>query len=208
MKKCSKCYMLFEDDVNFCSQCGSVTFVFEKKKSYKKNIEVKKGNIQNIFKTIGIVLAISIAVGLWIYFINASFKKEIKNSIEVAWSEVDTDDAPAFLQKIALLSAYEIKSIEKGDTCTIHVVVRGVDLGNELKELSYEDFPQTKDEDVLNDYLLEIIEKCKYIETTTVIYAEPATDGYKIYFSDAFVDAMSGKVYSYYMDLIEGVLEE
>lgn len=153
-----------------------------------------------------IVLAVS-AVGFWIYTNNASFEKDIKNSIDSAWKEADTDDAPAFLQEITRLSSYEIISIEEGDIYTINVVVRGIDLGSHLKELSYEDFPQADDEGALNDYLLGIIENCEIIETATVIYAEPSVEGYEISFSDAFVDAMSGKIYSYYMDLIEGVLE-
>ena len=198
---CRKCGRQISERSTHCKYCGVKVL------SGRRGL-LKSKERELLFVAIGILLAVIITVGLWIYFINASFEKKIKNSIEVAWNEVNIDDAPAFLQTIAQLSAYEIQSIEKGDTCTIHVVVRGVYLGNELKKLSHDDFPQTKDEDVLNDYLLGIIEKCDYVETATVIYAEPATDRYKIYFSDTFVDAMSGKVYSYYMDLIEGVLEE
>ena len=166
----------------------------------------KKSKKMLLIVSMIIVLAV-IAVGLWMYFNNASVEEDIKNSIDYAWNKADIDDAPAFLQEITRLSSYEITSIEEGDTYTINVVVRGIDMGSHLKELSYEDFPQADDEDALNDYLLGIIENCEIIETIAVIYAEPSAEGYEISFSDTFVDAMSGKIYSYYMDLIEGVLE-
>lgn len=163
---------------------------------------------KTILLVVGVIIILAaISAGLWMHFNNASFEEDIKNSIDSAWGESDTDDTPAFLQEITRLSSYEVTSIEEGDTYTINVVVKGIDLGSELKELSYEDFPQADDEDALNDYLLSIIENCEIIKTSTVIYAEPSAEGYEISFSDTFVDAMSGKIYSYYMDLIEGVLE-
>lgn len=162
---------------------------------------------KRIFLVVSVIILVIIIAGLWMHFSNAFFERDIKNSIDSAWSEVNTDDAPAFLKEITRLSSYEITSIEEGDTYTISVIVKGIDLGSELKRLSYEDFPKPDNEDVLNDYLLAIIEKCKIIETVAVIYAESSAEGYKISFSDTFVDAMSGKIYSYYMDLIRGVLE-
>ncbi len=132
---------------------------------------------------------------------------DIKNAIDAAWGNTDTDDAPAYLQEITRLSTYEIISIEEDGWCTINVVVKGIDLGSKLKELSPEDYPQTEDEDVLNDYFLEIIKTCEIVETPAEIYAEPSSEGYEITFSDTFVDAMSGKVYSYYMGVLEDMLE-
>ena len=137
----------------------------------------------------------------------SSYEEDIKNSIISTWGEAITGDSPLFLQEITRLSSYEITNITEDDIYIINVVVSGIDLGSKLKELPYEDFPPADDEDTINDYLLNIIKSCEITKTTTVIYAKPLADGYEISFSDTFVDAMSGKIYSYCMDLVDGILE-
>lgn len=150
-----------------------------------------------------VILVAAIVVGIWIYSNRISPEEKISEAIAAAWDEATANDDPNYLQEIEKVSSYEIIELEKGDYYTVHVAVTGIDLGTELENLTQEDLPE--DEEGINALLVELISRCPQVETTTVIYAEPTEDGFDISFSDTFVDAMSGKIYSYYMNQIEEI---
>lgn len=185
----------------FCPYCG--TKIVLQNEDGNKSKRTKK----IVLAICAMIVLATITVGVWLFVDNISFKEGIKKSIEAAWSEADKNDVPPFLQEITRRSSYEIISVEKGDTCTVDVVVKGVDLGSELKAISYEELPQSEEETAINDFLLDIIENCEIVETPAVIYAKPSGESYEIVFTDTFVDAMSGKIYSYCMDLVGEALE-
>ena len=56
---------------------------------------------------------------------------------------------------------------------------------------------QFEDIDELNDFLCTKIDNATNCNTKTEIYATKIDGKYNISFSDEFVDAMSGKIYSY-----------
>lgn len=140
-------------------------------------------------------VAVSAAVGFWL-FSRPSTEEQIAAAIEQTWNEAVGDDEPAYLQEIGKRSSYEIISMEGENEYIIHTVVTGIDMSGELDSMSMEELPQ--DEAEINALLIEMIGRCPQVETEAVIYAQHTEDGYQIAFSDTFVDAMSGKLYSYY----------
>ena len=99
-----------------------------------------------------------------------------------------------------------LEEIEKGDPYVLTVTVYGVDLGGKLRETDPAQFPNTDDEQVLNDYLLKLLEESEYTEVQTFLYAWPEDDGYRIQFSDTFVDAMTGMLMTYAREMVEEVV--
>lgn len=155
-----------------------------------------------LFAVIAIIGAALIAGEVW-FFYGMFQKKQITRAVDRAWAQAVSPDDPPYLRAIDERSHYEIEKIKKGEVYEITVTVRGVDLGGRLREISLEDFPKTEDEDEINDYLLDLIEEADETEVTTVLYALPEGEGYSIQFSDTFVDAMSGMVYSYTRELAD-----
>lgn len=156
-----------------------------------------------------VLVCIVLALGTGVFFFGKKFvEKKIIKTIEMTWNNSETEDEPEFLKEITKKSSYEIVSIEDGDIYTVNVVVKGIDVGEKLKNLTYEDFAKVESEKEWDGYMREIIEACEIIETPAAIYAEKTKDGYEISFTDTFVDAMSGKIYSYYMDIVNETLEK
>ena len=151
------------------------------------------------------VLVLILAVVAILWFVNQpTTEDDIRDAVAVAWNGAISEDDPAYLKEISKRSSYEITDVEEGDFCTVHVMVTGIDMGIELDQIPMEDFP--KDEAAINEYLVEIIGRCPQVETETVIYASYVDGKYQITFSDTFVDAMSGKIYSYYMNKVEEIM--
>lgn len=163
---------------------------------------------KTIFVLLTLICIGGVVVGSLFFLNKKSVEEDIINTIEMVWNNTETGEEPDFLKEITKRSSYEIVSIEESDVYCVNVVVKGIDVGEQLKALSYDDFAKIQDEKELNQYLLEIIGESKVVETSTVIYAEPVGEGYEISFTDTFVDAMSGKIYSYYMNIANEVLEE
>jgi hypothetical protein len=150
-------------------------------------------------------IALAIAIILFVVYRNSTLSEEdILRAIDDAWNNAADSNDPDYLQAIERVSTYEIVSIEDGDYYTIHMMITGIDVGSELEQISLESFAQ--DEDAVNAYLIELINQCLQVQTEAVIYAIPKDDGLQITFSDEFVDAMTGKIYSYYMDKVEEIL--
>lgn len=154
-----------------------------------------------IVPIVAIIVVAVTAVGIW-FFSQPSEQELITVAIDLAWSDATREDDPDYLKEIGKRSSYKVVSVtEENGLFVVDVLVAGVEMSAELEQLQQEDFPQ--DEQAINKYLAEVIERCPIVETETVVYATPSEDGYQITFSDDFVDAMSGKIYSYYMEKVE-----
>lgn len=129
-------------------------------------------------------------------------KEAMYQAVREVWNRSNTADMPAYLDAIDRQTDFVLEKIEKGDPYVLTVTVYGVDLGGRLKQIDPAEFPNTEDEWVLNDYLITLVEESEDTEVQTIIYAWPEGDGYRIQFSETFVDAMSGRVYSYLQDLM------
>lgn len=200
---CEKCGHKCSKRSKFCSHCGTPIHISTNKNRKKA---MRRTVVVVLIVSIIIISLLSLAVVKHCEAIR--IEENIFNAINAEWSKVITADAPAYLNAINEVSSYDIISIEEGEVYTIKVVVDSVDLGTKLKEAPLEAFPKTQDETAINKYLLDLIDDCKRLETTTEIYAAPENSGYTIYFSDEFVDAMSGGVYSYTQDLIRDLMGE
>lgn len=133
---------------------------------------------------------------------------DLISEIDTAWMSAISENQPEYLTKIDERSSYTIKKIEKDDKeYTISVEVDAPDLGGQLSKLDFEDLPQTKDIEELNAFLCTQIDCSSNIKTDTEIYATELDGVYKITFSDEFVDAMSGNIYSYSNNVLIDMLQ-
>ena len=196
---CRKCGKEISEKVRYCNYCGVAVGVNGNSDNCKR-----KKNRKILIVAFCSLLILSLVAGVGIR--RQVFERNIRNAIDKAWKDGSTDDVPVFLQEIDKKSAYEIVSIVKGDIYTINVVVKGIDLRREMNSRLFEDFLSLMDDDVWDNYICELIEKCEYVETETIIYVTPLENEYNVFFSDTFVDAMSGKIYSYCMDVIDEIM--
>lgn len=134
-------------------------------------------------------------------------KKMIPDALALAWSEAEREDDPAYLKKLAEVAEYSIDSIsEDGGRFVITATVTCPNLGERLMNISYADLPENKDAGSINAYLCGLIDGLEAEKTTAVAYAEWSGDRLNVSFSDEFVDAMCGKVYSYAKKSVEDYL--
>lgn len=166
-----------------------------------KNNTSKKGML---IVTILMIVIIGITISGCFNRNGMPSKEEFQAAIDGTWSESIGSDDPDFLKAIDEISSYKIVSIEEGEFYTINVKVTGIDLGVELDGMDQS--LVIEGEEAMNAYLLELIGRCSQVETETVVYATLTDDGIQITFSDTFVDAMSGKIYSYYTQKIEEMM--
>lgn len=150
---------------------------------------------------LAVVLVAAMAFVSWRLYENRQ-RETLYRAIEEAWYESESPNAPAYLQVIDLETRFEVEKVEKGEPYVITVTVYGIDLGGRLRQTDPASFPDTREEAVLNEYLLNLLDDAARTEVQTVIYAWPEGDGYRIRFSETFADAMTGMVYSYTRDLV------
>lgn len=154
-------------------------------------------------KLVWIILAAllaALAIGLAGWYLCGS--RQLLRAIEEAWNRDLDEDMPRYLQYIDEHSDFRIEAIEKGEPWVITVTVTGVDLAGELKPRNFAKYDDPKD---IDDYLLSLAKKADPLERTAIIYAWQSEDGYRIQFSEAFIDAMTGGVYSYTLELIDEI---
>lgn len=154
-----------------------------------------------IIGLVALIAAAALALLGWRLYENRQ-RETLYRAIEEAWQESESPNAPAYLQVIDLETRFEVEKVEKGDPYVITVTVYGIDLGGRLRETDPASFPDTRDEAVLNEYLLNLLDDAARTEVQTVIYAWPEDGGYRVRFSETFADAMTGMVYSYTRDLV------
>lgn len=144
---------------------------------------------------------------------DSSIDESLIDSIDKKWSSAKSDNQPKYLTEIDKKSSYEIKSVKKdGDFYTIKAIITAPDLGDQLLKLGYETLPNTDDTNEIDEFLCEQLEMAENKQTEAYIYAEFFDEKYNISFSDDFVNAMSGNLYSYsqksLIDMLENYNEE
>ena len=155
---------------------------------------------RKLFLTVIAVLIAALVIGLagW-YLWNANESRKLYNAIEEAWNRDLDDDMPEYLQYLDEISEFQIDSIEKGEPWVVTVTVTGLDLAGDLKPKNFAKYTDPED---IDRYLLSLAKKADPLERTAVLYAWPEEDGYRIQFSETFIDAMTGGVYSFTLELI------
>ena len=138
--------------------------------------------------------------GLW----GMKQKEKLNESISQAWSKANDDDQPAYLDALAQESTYMLEDFQRGNPWVLTVTVHGVDLGGALKKADLSAFTADSTEKDINDFLILLIKQAAPTKITTRIYAWPEEDGFRIEFSETFIDAMSGNVYSYAKEALLG----
>ncbi len=158
--------------------------------------------LRTVIACAALVGAVICGVLIW-WVIRDSRREMFRAAIEEAWNRSDAGDLPEYLRYIETFSEFEVEKVETGDPVIITVTVRGIDLGGELKKMDPAGYFGATDEASMNDYLMDLVKIARPTEVTTIVYAWPQEDGYRIEFSETFVDAMSGMVWSYVMDLAD-----
>ncbi len=163
-----------------------------------------------LFSAILVVLIASVVTAIIIISSNSGEKpsEELINAVQTTWKSAKSDEQPKYLTKIDSLSSYKLKSVEKEDgQQVITAVVTSPDLKTQLSKIEYKDLPQTEDTEAINNFLCEQIEKADVIKTEATVYAVETNGEYKISFSEEFVNAMTGNLYSYSQTALTDILQ-
>ena len=159
---------------------------------------------KKLLPVILVMLIVAAAVFFaWRYY-GTNQKETLYKAINQAWQQANDENTPEYLEYIDKHSKFRITSIEQGEPLVLSVTVRGVDLAGELRKIDPLTFSWDMDEEDLNDYLISLVKQAGSTEVTTILYAWPEENGaYRIQFSETFIDAMSGMVYSYAQEWID-----
>lgn len=134
---------------------------------------------------------------------------ELITAVDTTWNSAKSEEEPTYLKKLDELSSYELNSVKReDDTYVIKATVTAPDLGGQLSQLDYSEFPQNNNVDDINTFLCEQIEKSKIKKTTAEVYAYKINGEYHISFSNGFADAMSGNLYSYSQTALVDILQK
>ncbi len=162
-------------------------------------------------KTLLIAIAIVALIVLFILLFNGiKTKKEISTAINNTWNEiVNIENQPQYLMELNDLSQYTVKSVKKVDgVYVVKATVSAPDLGAIMKTFDYNKLPNTENADEINSFLCEQLKTAEIVKTKAYIHAYKVDDTYQISFSDEFVDAMCGKLYTYaqssFVDMMQG----
>ena len=84
-------------------------------------------------------------------------------AVESAWLSAQSPEQPAFLTKLDEMSSYELHSVEplENGRYLLKMVVTAPDLGGQLMKLGYAQLPQENNENELNTFLCEQIDKAE-----------------------------------------------
>jgi len=148
-----------------------------------------------------LIAALAVGAGGW-YLWSHNDSRQLQNAIEEAWNREADADMPQYLQYLDEHSDFEITSIEKGEPWVVTVTVKGLDLAGELKPKHFAKYDDPED---IDEYLLSLAEKADPLERTATLYAWRSEEGFRIRFSESFIDAMTGGVYSYTLELIDEI---
>lgn len=161
---------------------------------------------KTIICIIGLLIFLTVCTLLTVRFFKLKQLEKINAAVFEAWKNTRTEDSPAYLDAIDWETMYRIDDYEKGNPGVITVTVTGVDLGAELRKVDPAIFTSDTSDEEINEYLISLVKQAEKTKVTTYLYAWQETDGIRIEFSESFVDAMSGKVYSYAKDILNDYL--
>lgn len=161
--------------------------------SIKELIKNKKVAIISVSSLVLLVL-ISVLI---ILFLPKKPNKALINAIDREWSTIKTETQREYVKKLDKLTVYKLASYRiEDDRYIIKAKVEGVNLNEQLKNINKEKLP--KDQNELDAFLCNLLEKSKPYKTTAEIYAYKINGKYHVSFSDDFINAMSGNLYEYY----------
>ena len=148
-----------------------------------------------------IVVAFGIFLAWRVYEINRL--ESIHRVIQEAWDRSKSDDMPEYLQYIDLYSDFGLEKIEKGDPWVITLQVWGVDLAQQMRNMDPARFSAGTEERKLDDYLVSLVKKADVTCVECIVYMYPEEDGFRVQFTETFVDAMSGMVLTYAREMAQ-----
>ncbi len=151
-----------------------------------------------------IVVAFGIFLGWRIYEVNRL--ESIHRVIQEAWDQPQSDDMPEYLKYIDMYSDFSIEKIEKGDPWVITIRVMGVDLAEQMRNIDPALFSADMEEWELDTYLVSLVKKADLIYVDCFVYLYPQDDGFRVQFTETFVDAMSGMTLTYAREMAQEVV--
>lgn len=166
---------------------------------------------RNVVILIGVCIVITIMVVSVLLFKKPNSKIDNKMMIAVknTWATTQTEEQPLYLTKLEESSSYELISVTNEDGLYIITAeITAPDVSKQLQTVDAEDFPKTEDENEINQFLCEQIEKSKTVKTKADIYAYEINGEYQISYSDSFINAMSGNLCTYSQTALTDMLEK
>lgn len=176
-----------------------------------KNI-LKKRNIPILA---GVLIFFAVITAILVLTLGVNGKKpdaKLTSAVDAAWDNAKTENQPEFLTKIDELSSFKLTKVQKEDgRYIIKATVTAPDLSEKLSKLEQSELPQNNNPEELNKFLCKQLEDTKIKNTDSIIYAFIENGEYHITFSEEFVDAMSGNLYSFskkaYMEILQNYNE-
>ena len=158
-----------------------------------------------ILAVVAIVAAALCGILAWrVYQVNRL--ETVHRVIREAWDREQPEDMPEYLQYLDMYSDFSIEKIEKGDPWVVTVRVRGVDLAEQLRNTDPELFDGDTPEWKLDQYLKELVIRADIVYVDCFVYLFPEEEGYRVRFTETFVDAMSGMTLTYAREMVEDLV--
>lgn len=151
-----------------------------------------------------ILMAAALGILGWRIWVTVE-KQKLHQAIMDVWNADTPEDMPEYLQYLDRVSRFQIDSIDKGEPWVITVTVKSPDLAAELQKEDPWQYYGEADAEAMDEYMLALARTARLTEQTATIYVWPESDGYRVQFTETFVDAMTGGIYGYTIDLIEEV---
>ena len=148
-----------------------------------------------------IVVAFVAFLGWRVYKVNQ--QETLTGIIQEAWERTQSDDMPEYMQYMEMYSSFGVKKIEKGDPWVVTVHVWGVDLAEQMRNIDPARFSAGTEERDLDEYLVSLVKKADVTSVECIVYMYPREDGFRVQFTETFVDAMSGMVLTYAREMAQ-----
>lgn len=154
---------------------------------------------KKIYLFTGVISFCVIGIFIAAFLLNIdNVKSELSELIVKEWREISEPNEPEYLLQLDKLVLFEMKDFEKeGDTYEVRLSVTAPDVGIQLSSLDHSEFPVEGSEEELNEFLCEQIQKSKIETKEVVIYVLEKDNKREVYFTEEFIDLMSGKLYSF-----------
>ena len=159
-----------------------------------------------VFLTVILIIIAATLLGLlgWRLWVTVT-RQNLHQAIVDVWNEDSSEDMPEYLQYLDRVARFQIEHIEKGEPWVVTVTVKCPDLAAELQKEDPWQYYGEADMDAMDEYMLAVAKSAKIAERTATVYVWPEEDGYRVRFTETFVDAMTGGIYGYTMTLIEDI---
>lgn len=128
---------------------------------------------------------------------------KIHQVIQDAWDQSESEDMPEYLNYIDMYSNFSVEKIEKGEPWVITIRVQGVDLAEQLRNADLTQFSEDTQPWEMDQYLISLVTKADIVYVDCYVYLYPEGDGFRVQFTETFVDAMSGMVLSYAREMAQ-----